>query len=412
MIAESVVVWPGHVQIRGGFVQTMSKLSRSEVPPVLRPQVPVENMAEIAWGALLLIYLVGSGRPEYLQPSVLLVFGLSGGAALLELYLRRIRWRWLLYYDLLVWTLLLSAMVALTGGRGSELWIAYILMSLTAPSVEHPSLPYLLLGVNVLIYAGIYLWVNPYGAPFNLSVLLLRMGMVFLVLYVIDRSMDRERASQQSALAAARNRVRELVSTRDAERKRIAGDIHDWLGTGIVAPMRRLELAQRSPGLEEVRVQIGAAVESLRQSHEELRRIMEDLHPHLLEQMGLGDALGAYVRQWGIEQGREAEFTCDLRAAPGPEVSLALYRILQEALNNAANHAAGAPVQVRLHADRQGATLIAADRGPGGAAPRGSGRGLTGMAERAAVFGGGVKILSRPGQGTTVTAYLPAGSDG
>lgn len=372
-----------------------------------RPEVPVENMAEILWGGLLVVYLVGSGRPEYLNALTLSIFGLSGAAALAELYLRRIRWRWLFYYDIIVWTILLSAMVAVTGGRGSELWYAFLLMSLTAPSISSVGVPYYLIGVNCLLYAGIFTLVNPYGEPFNLSLLILRIGMIFLVAWVVDQSMRRERASQEKAIQIAQSRVGELVSARDAERRRVAGDIHDWLGTGIIAPMRKLELAQRAQNPEAARERIGEALEILRRSHEELRRVMENLYPHLLEQMGLTEALRAYVNQWAAEQSTHAEFKVEAGPEPSADLALAIYRILQEALNNVAKHAPGASVDVRLILEPERVRLYVSDDGPGFTAGRSGGRGLTGMQERSAVFGGTLEIRSRPGQGTTVIAELP-----
>lgn len=376
------------------------------------PMVPVENVAEIVWGALLVVYLLGAGRPEYLSPQVMTVFVASALAALLELYLRRTGWRHLVAYDSIVWTVLLSGMVSVTGGRGSELWPAYMLMSLTVPSVGKPIFHYGLMAVNSLLYAAIYYWHNPYGAAFVPALLILRIGLFFLVTYVVDRSMARERAAQQQAVDAAHSRVGELVSARDAERRRVAGDIHDWLGTGIVAPMRKLELALRAPDEAAGRQRVGEALESLRRSHEELRRLMENLHPHLLEQMGVTEALRAYVRQWGEEHEVATEFRGDDGPEPPPDVALAAYRILQEALNNAAKHASPGRLLVELRLGADGAVLSVTDDGAGfetgaAAARRPGSRGLTGMTERAAVFGGSVTVRSAPGRGTTVTAELP-----
>lgn len=376
-----------------------------------KPEVPVENMAEILWGGLLVIYLAGSGRPEFLSVWTFAIFGLSGAAALTELYLRRIRWRWLFYYDIIIWTILLSAMVVVTGGRGSELWYAYLLMSLTAPSIRSVGVPYYLIGINCLIYAGIFTLVNPYGEPFNLSLLILRIGMIFLVAWVVDQSMRRERASQETAIQIAQSRVGELVSARDAERRRVAGDIHDWLGTGIIGPMRKLELAQRAQDPEATRERIGEALDILRRSHEELRRVMENLYPHLLEQMGLTEALRAYVNQWSAEQNTHAEFKVEAGHEPSADLALAVYRVLQEALNNAAKHAPGASVDVRLILGPERVQLYVSDDGPGFTSGRSGGRGLTGMQERAAVFGGTVTVHSRPGEGTTVIAELPVGAE-
>jgi len=367
--------------------------------------LPVENVAEIVWGLLVLVYLLGSGHP--LQPNVIVVFAACAIAALLELYLRRQRWRYLLHYDILVWTVLLTAMVAVTGGRGSELWPAYILMSLTAPSVKYQWLPYILVGTNSLLYSVVYLVHNPLDVAFDLPLLVMRIGMIMLVTYVIDQSMGRERAALQQSMEVVQGRVAELVGTRDAERKRIANDIHDWLGSGIVAPIRCLELAQRAPNSTQMRSQIDDAIISLQRSYDELRRVMENLHPHLLEQMGLSHALQAYLKQWGQEHQIRTTFHEQVGREPAPEMALSLFRILQEALNNCAKHSEATEVSVRLILSPLTVTLMVSDNGTGTVNPRPGGRGLTVMSERTSSFGGSLRVHARPAEGTTIIAELP-----
>ncbi len=373
-----------------------------------RPEVPVENVAEIVWGLLVVVYLVAAGRPEFYRPPVVAVFALCAAAAALELYLRRIKWPHVIWYDSIVWTIFLSGMVSVTGGRGSEVWPAYILMSLTAPSVAYPTLPYILLTINSVLYVLIYLFNNPYDVPFESGLLILRIGIFLLVAYVVDRSMERERRANQKAIDLAHSRVGELVRARDAERQRIAGDIHDWLGTGIVAPMRRLEYAVRCQEIDQVRREVEEAAESLRRSHAELRRVMENLHPHLLEQMGLSQGLEAYLHEWGDEHGVAVTFTLEDGPEPPAAVALQLFRIQQEALNNCAKHAAASQVSVRLILRPDRVRLLVTDDGRGfESGSRPGGRGLTGMSERASLFGGTVRVHSRPGAGTTVDADLP-----
>jgi signal transduction histidine kinase len=373
-----------------------------------KTEVEVENVAEIVWGALLIIYLIGAGQAEFLRPSVLAVFGLSASAAFLELHLRRIQWKWLLAYDSIIWSVALSAMVAMTGGRGSELWPAYILMSLTAPSIGRRVATYGLLAVNSLVYLIIYMRVNPFGAPFNPTLVVLRVGVFFLVAYVVDRSMARERAAKQARIDVMQNRVHELVQARDTERRRIAGEIHDWLGGGVVAPMRKLELALRAPDQATNQARLNEAITILSRGHQELRRVMENLHPHLLEQMGLAEALQAYVTQWGEEHGMATSFIAQGGAEPSLDVALALFRIQQEALTNVLKHATATRVSIRLLPSAEQITLIVADNGKGfvgGGRP--TGRGVYGMTERAQVHGGTVTIHTGILEGTEVVATIP-----
>ncbi|MFZ5827229.1 MAG: sensor histidine kinase [Bacillota bacterium] len=373
-----------------------------------RIEIPVENVAQIAWGVLVVVYLVAAGRVDLLRPEVVVVFALSAFAAFLELYLRRIEWPYIIAYDCVVWSVLLTSMVLVTGGRGSEVWPAYILMSLTAPVVMRREAPYLLLGTNAAVYVLVYLVHNPFGVPLDLGLLVLRIGTIFLVAYVVDRFSSRERKATQRAIQMAHNRVTELVQARDAERSRIAGDIHDWLGTGIVAPMRKLEMAVRTADPEQVKLRVEEAVDLLRRSHAELRRVMENLHPHLLEQMGLAEGLRAYLQEWGEEHGVAVDYIVEAGPEPPAELALAVFRIQQEALNNAAKHAAATRVSMRLILQPDRVRLLVSDDGRGFlAAGRHGGRGLATMRERASMFGGTVMIRSFPGQGTTVDADLP-----
>jgi signal transduction histidine kinase len=374
--------------------------------------VPVENVAEIVWGALLVGYLLFSDNPAFRQPTVLVVFLLSGSAAFVELHLRKIKWRHLVAFDTIVWTVLISAMVAVTGGRSSEVWPAYLLMSLTAPSVDFRAYAYLLLAGNSVVYALLYLLWNPGGAPLQPALLGLRIGLFFLVTWVVDRSMMRERRANEAILAVMAQRVTELTEARDAERRRIASDIHDWLGSGIIAPIRKLELAQRAPTPEAAAARVAEAIQLLTRSHSELRRVMEDLHPHLLEQMGLAGALEAYLTQWGQEHQLMTEFVVSSGPEPPNRLAVTLFRILQESLNNVAKHARATRVRVELMIGAEGIQLSIQDDGQGfraeGRAPEHTaGRGLTGMRERAAVFGGTLEIQTAPGEGTTIQVRIP-----
>lgn len=367
---------------------------------VVSGSVAVENTAQILWGALLLLYLAFGGQQLLHSGPVLAVFGASAAAALLELWLRRIGWRGLLAYDMVVWTVLLTAMVVVTGGRSSELWIAYLLMSLTAPTVERPLLCYGLLGFNSLLYALVYLLVNPHQAPLVWPLMVMRIGLFFLVAYVMERFVGRE-------IRLRRQRVAELTGARDAERKRIAQELHDWLGQGIAAPLFKMEMAARHP--ERAPDSLAEAAAMLRRSHGDLRRLMEDLHPHLLEQMGLADALRAYVETWSIESAIHASYLSEGQAAPPPDRALAAYRMVQEALTNVWTHSGATTAQVQVTLAPGLIRLRVRDNGnaPTGVSGRGAapGRGITGMRERAEATGGRFSIHTDE-TGTTVEALL------
>ena len=141
-----------------------------------------------------------------------------------------------------------------------------------------------------------------------------------------------------------------------------------------------------------------------------------ELRPTELDQLGLEDALGSFVREWSKTYGISAEFHGVKSSRPRlhPDTETNLYRIVQEGLNNILKHAAATSVNVLFERRAGQATLIIEDNG-GGFDPdsngnNGSGRnglGLVGMRERTALLGGTMDIESRPGEGTTVFVRIP-----
>lgn len=144
------------------------------------------------------------------------------------------------------------------------------------------------------------------------------------------------------------------------------------------------------------------------------RRIIEDLRPSSLSNLGLVAALEILLREWG--QRSEVEVEGDLQATRplAPAAELTAYRLVQEALTNIAKYARATKVHVRLadSDDAPGQVLVrVADDGVGFAAdgPRPvQSHGLIGMRYRVEAEGGRLSVLSRPGAGTTIQAWLPA----
>lgn len=243
---------------------------------------------------------------------------------------------------------------------------------------------------------------------------------------VADRGLDRLTHTfngMLDALGAARARLRDVarraLSAQEEERKRIARELHDETAQALGAVLVKLQVARRQPDraaretmLEEVRQAIGEAMEGV-------RRFARGLRPPALDDLGLPAAVAAHARSLAAETGIRIEVRDAVRRqALAPEVELALYRIVQEALANAARHSGAATVEVRL--EHNGAWVVATvqDDGRGfepdqiEAAP-GRGLGLFGMRERAAYVGGEVEITSAAGAGTRVRARVrPLGGTG
>jgi PAS domain S-box-containing protein len=217
-------------------------------------------------------------------------------------------------------------------------------------------------------------------------------------------------------LASAIGRTRDaerLDAVREAERARVARDLHDEAlqelaavvaltgldGTGSAEE----RLAQLGPALRRVREQVHAAIYDLRLGHEGDRPFRALLH----ELVGLH-------RERAVDCEITLERPADAPAVPLGELGTQVLRLLGEALTNARRHADAAHVRVRVSA--AGGRLVAEVRDDGsGAAPRpvrragGRGTGIAGMHERAQLLGGRLEIDARPGKGTTVRLDVPWG---
>ncbi|MBV9217660.1 MAG: PAS domain S-box protein [Acidobacteria bacterium] len=211
--------------------------------------------------------------------------------------------------------------------------------------------------------------------------------------------------------------LRRLVSGQEMERRRMARDIHDQLGqrlTGLRLKLESLRTLVEGQELISARVkrlqEIGAKLDS------EVSFLAWELRPAVLDDLGLVEALRAFVNEWGRHFEINAEFR-PLSIGPGrldAEVETHLYRITQEALNNVAKYARAKNATVVLERRGDEILLIVEDDGVGFDinAPRktsgsGGGLGLIGMKERASLVGGELDIESSS-VGTTVYVRVPA----
>jgi signal transduction histidine kinase len=213
-------------------------------------------------------------------------------------------------------------------------------------------------------------------------------------------------SSEQSRKLAAR-----LLSVREEERTRIAREIHDELGQSLTAV--KIDLAwlasrlprRNTPMLERIRSTLELA-DSIIKS---VRRISTELRPGILD-LGLAAAVEWQAQEFQARTGIQCKLRLPAQEAIAPDVSTALFRILQETLTNVARHSGATLAEVVLQKDRTRLVLAIRDNGRGfdHADPSLSGSlGLVGMRERAAILGGGVSVSSAPGKGTSVIAWIP-----
>jgi signal transduction histidine kinase len=219
-----------------------------------------------------------------------------------------------------------------------------------------------------------------------------------------------QRALTDQALADTRKQVRHLSagqqSLRDAERRRIARDLHDDLGQHLLAlGLDARALAASHPAL---RLPLARLDERIGLATRAMRSIVRDLQPEALES-GLQGAVQQQVEQFS----RLSGIPCRLDAEPAAfgaddQVDKVVYRVLQESLSNIVRHAQASEVCVGICRQQNSLSLTVRDNGVGlPHPPAARGNGLRGIAQRVADAGGRFDIASTPGFGTALTMSFP-----
>ena len=270
--------------------------------------------------------------------------------------------------------------------------------------------PYTGASLNYLLFATVF----AYGAGIVTD--RMRKGS-FLVRRLAERQAEelrRLKAGLEERVEAATSEVRQLLqhmeSAREAERSRLARELHDELGQELTALRYAVELARRRyaqdpAGITSNLAEIDALLQRARLA---TREVVTDLRPHVLDDLGLpiaAEQLARRVEKTGLTVHFEAKV--DDAHAPNPEIATAGYRILQECLTNVVRHANATHVTVSLREEGKAIVLSVSDDGRGfdPKAPK-QGFGLLGMRERAAALGIGLTIDSEPGRGTRITARM------
>jgi signal transduction histidine kinase len=208
-------------------------------------------------------------------------------------------------------------------------------------------------------------------------------------------------AESRAELNASRARI---VATADATRRRIERDLHDGTQQRLVTLVLELRAAaQLVPAvLDEHRATLIRAAEELTTVLDELREIARGIHPAILAEGGLGQALKTLARRSAVPV--ELDLPSELELPEGIEV--ATYYIVSEAMTNAAKYAHASVVHVAVDVREQLLRVSVHDDGRGGADPDG-GTGLIGLKDRAEAMGGTMSLQSPLGAGTSLQVDLP-----
>jgi two-component system sensor histidine kinase UhpB len=227
---------------------------------------------------------------------------------------------------------------------------------------------------------------------------------------------DRHLAAAE--LARSREELRQLAahleSVREEERKRIARELHDELGqavTGLKLDLAWLEQRLSRHATADLGLRVRDLLERLDGVIVSVRRIVTELRPSVLDELGLAAAVEWQAQDFASRTGVALELLIDVDDAELPEpVASAVFRMLQEALTNVARHAAARHLRVALRKQPDLLSLDVVDDGRGITESELRGRrslGLVGLRERAIACGGTVQIHGEPGLGTTVSLRLP-----
>jgi signal transduction histidine kinase len=233
-----------------------------------------------------------------------------------------------------------------------------------------------------------------------------------------ERLLSSFAVSAASAVVTARSLTLEQLRAREAatedERRRWTRELHDETLQGLGALRLALSAARRLEDPERWKAAIGEAIAELDTEIASLRGIIADVRPASLDELGTLAALEALAdrtRSRGVEVALVVDLDYEAgrtTVRPDPELETAVYRVVQEAVNNAVKHAGADDVAVTVREQGHVIMVRVSDEGHGfdpGEPARGYG--LVGMRERVESLGGALAIESSPGTGTTVTVRLP-----
>ena len=207
----------------------------------------------------------------------------------------------------------------------------------------------------------------------------------------------------------------QMIDAQEAERRRIARDLHDQVGQILTALKLQLGMVSRKGAVPDAAASLMMAREFAEEALRHTRDLSASLHPHLLDDLGLEAALGWLVDRFVRPLVPTVELRCRLaRPRTAQSIELVAFRVVQEALTNAVRHAHASRIGVILEAEGDVLSIEVIDDGvgfeggdAGVEAKRGTSLGLAAMGDRVSEVGGELAMESTPGVGTRLRARLP-----
>lgn len=227
------------------------------------------------------------------------------------------------------------------------------------------------------------------------------------------------RKHAEEALLSAHKRLQalsqQLMHVQEQERRQLAQDLHDEIGQALTALKMNLQTMERVLDTSGVAIPLSDSVAIIDKLLEHVRNVSLDLRPSLLDDLGLVPAVRWYVARQAERAGITAEVDADQsRVCLSPDMAVAGFRVVQEAVTNVLRHAKATRLHVSLRQSDRELELAVEDDGGGFHVPdalaraaKGHSLGLLGMQERVRALGGKISILSERGRGTKIIARIP-----
>jgi signal transduction histidine kinase len=220
---------------------------------------------------------------------------------------------------------------------------------------------------------------------------------------------------RQLADAALANVSRKLIEAQEQERARIGRELHDDVGQRLALLAAEFQQLQENPLiLPDVRSRMGELERQISDIASDIQLLSHELHSAKLQYLGIVGAVKGFCREFSAQQKVEIDFQTDALPALSPDVSLCLFRVLQEALHNSAKHSGVRHFEVRLWGTADEIHLTVKDSGGGfdrEQAKMSQGLGLVSMEERLKLVNGSFTIETQPRGGVTIHARVPVESD-
>jgi signal transduction histidine kinase len=206
-----------------------------------------------------------------------------------------------------------------------------------------------------------------------------------------------------------RDTMRRTVAAQEAERRRLARELHDETGQALTSILLGLGGLEDTIADDTARAAVAGVRDLVVRTLQDVRQLAVELRPKVLDDFGLVPALERLTQTLAEQTGLDLELLARIDDRLPEETETALYRIVQEALTNIVKHASAEHVSIVLGKGERMVTVLIEDDGRGfdPATTREDGFGLAGMRERVALLGGTLKLESRKNAGTTIKVEVP-----